>query len=209
MTSVRAIALWLLLSGCAGPSVDSPSASCRTNPATCPNALLVDDAAEAGMLARAAPPPPLPTPPPAVAPAPGPGLVTKLVPLAPLVVVSRDSKAPETIAPPPEIEAAKKPPSKPNPAAVKTSEVPGTQPKPRSGGGQPPGEPPCTHIGTEGRGANLPPNAPPALMRCRYLCFGVQVSLDDVLGKSGTECNNPKHLERAARKAARILGKMP
>ena len=200
MTSARVVALWLLLSGCAGPSVDSPSASCRTNPATCPNALLVDDAAEAGMLARAAPPPPLPTPPSAVVPAPSPGLVTKLVPLAPLVVVSRDSKAPETIAPPPEIEAAKKPPSKPKPATVKNSETPGAQPKPGTGGGRPPGEPPCEFRGSGGPGPSRP-HGPPT-MRCTYLCGDQEVKLTDAWGTTADHCLDPGNLERAVRKAA-------
>jgi hypothetical protein len=77
----------LLAPACAGPSVDSPSASCRTSPAYCPDALLVDDAVEAELVPRAL------TPPVPASPAAStiPGVVTKVVPVLPLVLPARDS----------------------------------------------------------------------------------------------------------------------
>ncbi len=199
MIPSRSALVLLLTSACAAPSVDSPSAACRENPYYCERALLVDDAAEVGLVPKPTPPVPVPTPPPpTAAPTVGPGLVTKLVPLAPVVVASRDSKPPEADPNLPEVDAARKQPSKRKSVKEGASNA---QPRPEAGGGQPPGEPPCIHIGTEGPGSFRPEKAPPGRIVCKYLCSGEQTELE-VIGKSGADCEQQIHLSRAAKKAA-------
>jgi hypothetical protein len=96
-----------------------------------------------------------------------------------------------------EIEAAKRRGSKGVPGEKRRDAPKSAQ------GGNPPGEPPCSVIGYGGKGPFQPEGAPPAKMRCSYLCGDEQVELDDVVGKSKEDCETPGNLARAARQAAK------
>ncbi len=61
---------------------------------------------------------------------------------------------------------------------------------------------PCFLKGTEGRGANLPPNAPPDRITCTIQCGKYEVKFF-FLGNSGDVCTRPDLLARAQELATR------
>ena len=84
---------------------------------------------------------------------------------------------------------------------------PTKEPKSKPGGqGQPPRKPPCIVTGIGGKGASQPEKAPPAPMRCDYLCDDIPVKLTDVIGRTLEDCETPENMGRAMREAARIRG---
>lgn len=191
----RAPALLVLVTfaSCAGPSLDSPSASCRTNPAYCPKALLVDDAAEAALAVR--PPPPMPAPVATATTAPvatGESLGwVGTAAASGTAVVLNDARSPDAE---PGVDASPSPPKgSPDPR-------PGS-PLSKEGSGQPPGDPPCVHIGTSGSGAFRGDRAPPGRMTCTYQCGNERVVLE-VWGRSSADCERPEQFARATRRAA-------
>jgi hypothetical protein len=94
----------------------------------------------------------------------------------------------------PEMEAAKRRPPRKEPD-------PADNPKPRKDGDRPGDEPPCFQKGSGGSGPSKPGG--PKLVTCRYDCGGMDVTLTDVPGTSGEDCQHPAVLRRAAREAAR------
>ena len=103
----------VMLAACAG--VDSPSASCGNNPSVCPPNLLVDDAAESGLLRGPVKGPPTPPTTPTT-PTTGPAVPPWTGPAAAAAAGSKlkDSRTPERAATAPqtptvpEVEAAKR-----------------------------------------------------------------------------------------------------
>jgi len=103
----------VMLAACAG--VDSPSASCGNNPSVCPPNLLVDDAAESGLLRGPVKGPPTPPTTPTT-PTTGPSVPPWTGPAAAAAAATKlkDSRTPERGATAsqtptgPEVEAAKK-----------------------------------------------------------------------------------------------------
>jgi len=144
-----AVAFLVVLASCAGPSLDFPSASCRTNPAYCPNALLTDDAVEAGLAVTPPPPPvpPVPAPPPvavAVPAATGLSEAASAAAAGGVALVLNDARSIDDV---PLQDAS---PSRPSRGApVRAS----GHAQSREGSGSPPEDPSCIHIGTSGRGA--------------------------------------------------------
>jgi hypothetical protein len=62
---------------------------------------------------------------------------------------------------------------------------------------------PCGYRGAGGPGINLPPNAPPALVRCTYQCEYYLVDLF-IIASSAQDCEKPGLLERAEDLAKRF-----
>lgn len=195
---------------CAG-SLDSVSASCGQNPELCPLLYEGDEAAaqaaarQAAMrqaaarqaTARAATASKQATASPTISQGTPFGVGT--VAATGIGLALRDSKAPDEVknTPPPEVDAAKRQPLKEKPVNVPTaSREPGGQ-------GKRDDDPPCTHIGTEGRGAFIGANRPPALMKCTYLCGDIQVVVP-VMGNFSADCLKQINFERAAREAEKI-----
>ncbi len=96
-----------------------------------------------------------------------------------------------------EIEAARR--SRAQPASSKAAGAASQ----KAGSGQPPGDPPCYHVGTTGSGAYRPQGAPASLLKCWYSCGTAKPFSLDVWGHSDADCKRPELFERARREAER------